>query len=92
MRDPGPPDSERDHGDQYAYREACARAAFECCRQLRDHGRLVRVHQELLAVLAALDADADAAEPVHLAPATIELYETIDRELTTAPDLAVGET
>jgi hypothetical protein len=92
IRDPGPPDSERDHGDQYAYREACARAAFECCRQLRDHGRLLRVHQELLAVLAALDDDADAAEPVHLAPATIELYETIDRELTTATDVAVGET
>jgi hypothetical protein len=92
LHDPGPPDSERDHGDQYAYREACARAAFECCRQLRDHGRLVRVHQELLAVLAALDADADAAEPVHLSPVTIELYETIYRELTSSTDTAVGET
>jgi nucleoid-associated protein YgaU len=91
MRDPGPPDSERDQGDQYAYREACARAAFACCRRLRDRGRLVRVHRELRAALAALDADAEAAEPAQLAPATVELYEAIYAELTTATEAASGE-
>jgi DNA-binding SARP family transcriptional activator len=84
MRDPGPPDPERDHEDQYAYREACARAAFECCRQLGDRGRLVRTHQELLTVLQALNADAEVAEAAEPEVQTTALFQQISAELASA--------
>jgi DNA-binding SARP family transcriptional activator len=84
MRDPGPPDPERDHEDQCAYREACARAAFECSRRLGDVGRLVRTHQELLAVLQALYADAEVADAAEPEVETTTLFQQIYAQLTAA--------
>jgi hypothetical protein len=57
MRDPGPLDTERQGGDERGYRERCARALFECCRQLDDLGALVRARDELLAVLEDQDRE-----------------------------------
>jgi hypothetical protein len=56
MRDPGPPDAEADELDQfvhrqYAFREECASAVFECCRLAGDVPGLTRAYQELRAVL-----------------------------------------
>ena len=63
MRDPGPPDVEADELEQfvfrqYAFREECARALFECCRLNGDLPGLQRGYQELQDVLRALAADA----------------------------------
>ena len=63
MRDPGPPDVEADELEQfvfrqYAFREECARALFECCRLTGDLPGLRRGYQELREVLRALAADA----------------------------------
>jgi hypothetical protein len=66
MRDPGPPDAEADELEQfifrqYAFREECARAVFECCRLTRDLPGLQRAYRELQDILRALAADADVA-------------------------------
>jgi Bacterial transcriptional activator domain len=64
MRDPGPPDVEAVELEQfvfrqYAFREECARALFECCRLTGDVPALTRAYQELREVLHALAFDAD---------------------------------
>ena len=91
MRDPGPPDPERDRHDPYAYREQCARAVFACCRQLRDVGLLVRTHQELVAILRALYADAEVAEGAEPEAMTTALFKKIYAELTTSAVGAGGQ-
>jgi hypothetical protein len=66
MCDPCPPDVEADELEQfvhrqYAFREECARAVFECCRLTEDLPGLIRAYQELCEVLRALAADAGVA-------------------------------
>jgi len=90
MRDPGPPDAEADELDQfvhrqYAFREECARAVFECCRLAGDVPSLTRAYQELRSVLRALAADADvpaSAEATEPGAVTQALYDSIYAELT----------
>jgi hypothetical protein len=81
LRDPGPAEAERDDDDHYAYREQMARALFECYRQLRDLGGLVRARDELLAILEQLDAEDTVEEATRLGTATTSLLAAIYREL-----------
>jgi hypothetical protein len=88
MRDPGPPDVEADELEQfvhrqYAFREECARAVFECCRLTGDLPTLTRTYQELREVLRALaldagldvsEVDTDATAP---STSTRALYEEV---------------
>jgi hypothetical protein len=84
MRDPGPLDSERQGGDERGYRERCARALFECCRQLDDLGALVRARDELLAILEDQDRDGESLpdEALRLETATVDCFGAIYRELS----------
>lgn len=90
MRDPGPPDVEADELEQfvfrqYAFREECARALFECCRLTADLPGLQRAYQELQDVLRALAADAGismGSEGTEPGAVTQARYEAIYAELT----------
>jgi hypothetical protein len=99
MRDPGPPEVEGDELEQfvfrqYAFREECARAVFECCRLTRDLPGLQRGYQELQDVLRALAADAgvpmgsDGTEPGAVTQAQ---YESIHAELTRPASSVAGD-
>jgi hypothetical protein len=91
LHDPGPAEVERDGGNHYAYREQIARALFECCRQLRDLGGLVRARDELLAILERLDAEDTVEEATRLGTVTTNLFAGIYRELAEAePPAAAG--
>ncbi len=91
MHDPGPPDRERDGGDEYGYRESCARAVFACCRQLGDLVLLGRTYQELVDILHELDAEAGADETVQLSRQTTLLFEEIEADLTRRGAAAAGD-
>jgi hypothetical protein len=82
MRDPGPLDTERQGGDERGYRERCARALFECCRQLDDLGALVRARDELLAILEDRDGESLPDEALRLETATVDCFGTFYRELS----------
>jgi nucleoid-associated protein YgaU/DNA-binding SARP family transcriptional activator len=88
MRDPGPLDTERQGGDERGYRERCARALFECCRQLDDLGALVRTRDELLAILEDQDRDGESLpdEALRLETATVDRFGAIYRELSASAD------
>ncbi|MDQ6673377.1 MAG: hypothetical protein M3069_21980, partial [Chloroflexota bacterium] len=91
MRDPGPPDVEADELEQfvfrqYAFREECARAVFECCRLTRDLPGLERSYRELCEVLHALAADAGVpagCEGTEPGAVTQARYKAIWAELNT---------
>jgi DNA-binding SARP family transcriptional activator len=83
LRDSGPAEVERDDGNHYAYREQMARGLFECYRQLRDLGGLVRARDELLGILERLDAEDMTEEATRLGTATTSLFAAIYRDLAT---------
>ncbi|MBV9173144.1 MAG: hypothetical protein JOZ81_24020 [Chloroflexi bacterium] len=91
LRDPGPGEVEY-NDDNHAYRERMARGLFECCRQLRDLGGLVRARDELLIILQRLDAEDMTEEATRLGTPTASLFGEIYRELAEdEPRTAAGD-
>jgi hypothetical protein len=78
MRDPGPPDPAR---DDIEVRENHAQALFTCYRELSDAHGLAQAYEDLLAVLRRYNAEAEAEGASEPSSATVQLFETLRREL-----------
>jgi hypothetical protein len=68
--------------DRHPRTDCCARALFECYRQLDDLGALVRARDELLAILQEHDLEDLPDEALRLETVTVDCFGTIYRELS----------